>query len=568
MQEDDVDVVTHFEKNFITSLCQLLKGDGLRNGSKLNPDFRRSIGAFLAEVISKNQQVRKWMLEAKLLGINGLSNLILNETEFRVLDTCLEIATRLAPKRSDPQARRAFFADIFNSTSAKLQFGERTCKFLMKIMEQPQKGSTWFEISDQIFAEMDGNSDRLHRFVMQHLVICGKVFSEKDTSLRYINLYSSLVSYQKSIRLYLDTGITFNGFQRDAAEEVMITTSYDSLIKVQIDYPGEFSSARLVLSSPPVWENPNETTFHKASLVVILHLPTTEMARFQSALKQHGQASKIFDSAKPPKQSFSSHPTQLGRSDPPSPPALEEKAEIMKSFIESSPPLSSRKSVPVVQEPANKGKVPSGATSKAPAISKNDHPKPISKPQVTHQLITLEKEEKSVRQSDAHVRRGVIVDSEDEDETNKDHLKLRQEVPSLRKRKSSELTDLDGALSGPARKKIRVEKDTYREAPKNAKHQPTKDLRQPLARDISAQINTVPKGGNSVGATAAKIFAKPVPPQRVPRLNQMKTRDGTRPTAVSTPRRRRQMAKTEIPRSMQAPSQSFAGNPERPVCVH
>jgi hypothetical protein len=82
----------------------------------------------------------------------------------------------LAPKRSDPQARRAFFADVFNSKSAKAAFGEEVCKKLMRVMEQPVKGRTWFEvcikdrrsappdtleqIGDQLLAEMGGNADR------------------------------------------------------------------------------------------------------------------------------------------------------------------------------------------------------------------------------------------------------------------------------------------------------------------------------------------------------------------------------------------------------------------------
>lgn len=65
--------------------------------------------------------------------------------DFRVLDNIFAIAARLTPKRDDPQARRAFLSDVFNSASSKARLGEMICKNITRIMDEPRKGP-WFHV--------------------------------------------------------------------------------------------------------------------------------------------------------------------------------------------------------------------------------------------------------------------------------------------------------------------------------------------------------------------------------------------------------------------------------------
>jgi hypothetical protein len=97
------------------------------------------------------------------------------------------------------------------------------------------------------------------------------------------------------------------------------------------------ANAQLVLKSPPNWEPPNQLSDPTAT-VITLRLSVSEMTRLQKILKLRGQvsrshkigllltgfqAAKLVVRAKPTKQSFSLHPTQLGQSNPPAPPPLQ-----------------------------------------------------------------------------------------------------------------------------------------------------------------------------------------------------------------------------------------------------
>ncbi|PVG02818.1 hypothetical protein CPB86DRAFT_546789 [Serendipita vermifera] len=170
-----------FEKSFITLLCGLLTGSFARN---IITDLRQAIAKFFSELLPKHPKASKWLLESKLIGVVGLGTLITTTTEFRLLDVCFEMTMRLTPKRSDPQARRAFLTDVFYSTSARTIFGDKGCKRIMEIIDRPQKGSSWFEICDSLFTEISNNMKMPQRFMIESLVVCGHSFKDDHVKMR------------------------------------------------------------------------------------------------------------------------------------------------------------------------------------------------------------------------------------------------------------------------------------------------------------------------------------------------------------------------------------------------
>jgi len=155
------------------------------------------------------------------------------------------------------------------------------------------------------------------------------------------------------------------------------------------------------------------------------------------------------------------------------------------------------------------------------------------------------------------VRGGVIIDSDDD--LGEEPLTKPVAKPGS-KRKASELSDMDEEVLSPepARKKLHLAKSdagTITSSLKKGllKYSKIQSNRQkPPALDDSAKTNESLRA--PLAATSSKPL-KPTVPQTYSRINGMRTKDGTRPTAASTPPRRSLPTKTDVPRSVQERSQ-------------
>jgi hypothetical protein len=155
------------------------------------------------------------------------------------------------------------------------------------------------------------------------------------------------------------------------------------------------------------------------------------------------------------------------------------------------------------------------------------------------------------------VRGGVIIDSDDD--LGEEPLTKPVSKPGS-KRKAPELSDMDEEVRSPepARKKLHLEKldaGTEKSSVKKGllKYSMTRPNRQkPLALDDSAKTNKPFQA--PVSATSSKPL-KPTVPHNHPRINGTRTKDGTRPTAASTPPRNGLPTKADVPRSVQELSQ-------------
>lgn len=194
----------------------------------------------------------------------------------------------------------------------------------------------------------------------------------------------------------------------------------------------------------------------------------------------------------------------------------------------------------------------------SPVSTKRSNQEPVFQPQVAHQLAKAGHAGELNRESEVRVHRGVILDSQDQAPAHSTYK------PKFLKRKSSELTELDDVASPPARKKTRVEEG--KEKAILTKPVSPKASRKPLAKDISAQINKgtqvrEPEESKNIPESSKTLRAN------VSRINRMKAKDGKRPTASSTPRRRPQVAKSQVPQSIQEPSQIHIKGIAQNVCI-
>jgi hypothetical protein len=155
------------------------------------------------------------------------------------------------------------------------------------------------------------------------------------------------------------------------------------------------------------------------------------------------------------------------------------------------------------------------------------------------------------------VRGGIIIDSDDD--LGEEPLTKPMAKPGS-KRKASELSDIgeDARFPEPARKKLHLERldaGTKTSSAKKGllKRSMIQSNRQPSALDDSVKTN---KPLQVPVAAASSKSLKPTAPQIHSRINGMRAKDGTRPTAASTPPpRHSQPNKTDVPRSVQELSQ-------------
>jgi hypothetical protein len=182
---------------------------------------------------------------------------------------------------------------------------------------------------------------------------------------------------------------------------------------------------------------------------------------------------------------------------------------------------------------------------------------PASSPSVPQQPHVSSHAKSMVKTIKNGVRGGVIIDSDDD--LGEEPLTKPVARPGS-KRKASELSDMDKEVRSPepARKKLRLEKlhaETKTSPVKKdlLKYSMTQSNRQkPPALDDSGKTNKPVQG--PIIATSSKPL-KPTVPNNHSRINGMRTKDGTRPTAASTPRRNGLPTRTDVLCSVQELSQ-------------
>jgi hypothetical protein len=186
----------------------------------------------------------------------------------------------------------------------------------------------------------------------------------------------------------------------------------------------------------------------------------------------------------------------------------------------------------------------------------------LSSPPVPQRLLSFSHAKIVVKATNNGVRGGVIIDSDDDLQ----EVTFAKSVPRPGlKRKSSELSEVDEDVPSPEppRKKLRMERTdpgmktktnpAKKGVLKNVTMQSTRQ--KPLALSGTSKVKEpIPAKGPTVATIPSKP-RKSMPPEAPPRIKGMRTKDGTRLIAASTPLRCGRPIRADLPRGVQELSQ-------------
>ncbi|CAG7846062.1 SubName: Full=Uncharacterized protein {ECO:0000313/EMBL:CCA66871.1} [Serendipita indica DSM 11827] len=295
--DDETQQCVGLPMTFVSKLCYTLNCD---SSPQMSITLRDDAITCLDQSLRVQPEVKEWLLDPKILGINALAKLFASITEFRVMDSFLQLVTRIAPSRKDVPARTKFFRSIM-SMVADIMGAHKL----------------WKERFDPIHARISQHPKRPKRFVIGDAVLTGNAYP-KDNVLRLF--------IDSEINLVIDTAsdgheVKTIKFQDVIKSQVMMETAEEhQIVRLEI---------QKVLFATKDAKNAENICFR---------LPLAEAEKLSKVLASRAIRTVTIasEAARPPKQSLSQHPTTLEAANDQLAPSITNKTEAIEKYYNSA----------------------------------------------------------------------------------------------------------------------------------------------------------------------------------------------------------------------------------------